>query len=101
MTDLQDRYIPGVNFRQVAGYTIAVASVLFLYFDIRNEIHTNRNETILTRELVSKVEQDAKEEREFRRAEMAAIRAELKLIGDTQRAFDLRLTVMETIIQNK
>jgi hypothetical protein len=100
-TKLDEQEIRGISFKQIAGYTIGVASLLFVYFDIRNEIHINRQETQLTRELVKSMEVTAKEDRDFRRAEMAAIRVELKQISDNQRAFDLRLTVMETIIKSK
>jgi len=97
--DLQDRPIPGITARQIAAAVGALFTLAFLYFDIRNEIQTNRQETLITRDLINEMKSDYKEEREFRRAEMAAIRAELRQIAETQRSFDLRLTVMETIIK--
>ena len=92
MTDLQDRYIPGISFKQLAAYTLAVAGVLALYFDIRSEIHENRRETMLTREFIQ-------EDRQLRQAEIAAIRAELKQISENQRIADIKITILETIIK--
>jgi hypothetical protein len=99
--EFDQKEIRGLNLRQILALIAACVTMLALYFDIRNEIHENRQETILTRELIKTVEASAKEEREFRRIEMQTIRAELKQISENQRAFDLRLTVMETIISNK
>ncbi len=92
MTDLQDRYIPGVSFKQLAAYTLAVAGVLALYFDIRSEIHENRRETMLTREYMQ-------QDRQLRQAEIAAIRAELKQISDAQRIQEIKISILETIVK--
>jgi hypothetical protein len=86
--EIQDKEIRGVNLKQIVGYTVVVGGMLLLYSDIRSEIHTNRAETILTRDMM-------KEDRELRKLEIQSLKSDLKLNADLQRETQMRLNLLE------
>ncbi len=86
--EIEKKEIRGINFRQVVGYTLAITALAAGYFDIRNEIHTNREQTVITRDMI-------KEDRELRRLEIQALKQDLKLNADLQRESQVRLTLLE------
>jgi hypothetical protein len=92
--EFNEKEIRGINFKQLAAFTATVALLLAGYFDIRQEIHENRRETILNRELYM-------EQREFIKVELQLIKAQLKQVEDQQRLVELRLTVLETVVKSK
>lgn len=92
--DFNEKEIRGINFKQLAAFSALIAIFLAGYFDIRSEIHENRRETVLNRELYM-------EQREFIKVELQLLKAEMKNIEDQQRVLDLRIVVLETVINRK
>jgi len=88
MSEFQTKEIRGINLRQIVGYTLLISALIIGYFDIRNEIHTNREQTVMTRDMI-------REDRELRRLEIQSLRQDLKLNADLQREAQIRLSLLE------
>ena len=88
MSEFQTKEIRGINLRQIVGYTLLISALIIGYFDIRNEIHTNREQTVMTRDMI-------REDRELRRLEIQSLRQDLKLNADLQRESQMRLNLLE------
>ena len=86
--DLNEKEIRGVNIKQIIAYTVIISALFGGWFSIRYEIQQNREQTIITREMI-------KEDRELRKLEIQSLKQDMRLNLDLQRESQMRLNLLE------
>lgn len=90
-TPANKKEIRGIDLKQLAAFAVVIATGVGMYFDQRSEIRLNRQETLNNREFMQRMDQEAKDDREFRRLEMQALKMQINQL-------QVNMSVLETKI---
>lgn len=90
--DLTSRTIPGITWKQIVAYSVALAMFVTFYIDLKNAAGDAKKQGESNNELLKEFIQDAKQERKLDDARLQAIELQI-------RECKIRLDIMENFVE--
>ncbi len=88
MTELTNRHIPGITWKQIVGFAIAIALGVGFYINLKNAANDAKKQSADNYELLKEYMEEAKRDRRLDDAKMLSIELQM-------RECKIRLDIME------
>lgn len=90
--ELTNRIIPGITWKLVVGFSIALITLVTMYIDLRNAAHDAYDQSVKNNTLFLQIQKDMKDDRKIEEARIQAIELQI-------RECKIRLDIMENFIE--